>query len=57
MSDNWPTAFIEITVNNGLLPPGEDQSRNLEMAIKQLVPHLHEVSACIHIESIIYFRP
>lgn len=52
MTDNWPTAFIDITVNSGLLPKAgddrkaaakEDHSKNLVTAIKQLVPHLHEV--------------
>ncbi|XP_019853314.1 PREDICTED: uncharacterized protein LOC109582795 isoform X2 [Amphimedon queenslandica] len=51
MTDNWPTAFIDITVNNGLLSKAgddqkaaakEDTSKNLVTAIKQLVPHLHE---------------
>ena len=56
MSDNWPTAFIEITVNTGLLSKGDDQktaakedsSRKLVTAIKQLVPRLHEVMTIVH---------
>ena len=47
MSDNWPSALLDITVNNRLVQ--ECHLQLLKDSLIRLLPQLHNVSCCIHI--------